>query len=203
MHNKEIVEKSLSFYSERIKAKIDENIFLIDENFNECEEQIKTQSLNMFFDDCTGNVVHVRKFENSLNSKIEHKKTELYNYNQHQMRKTITETELNMKNALNYYTENMKKTLNLFCGNEDFNEINDKLKEKTLKIFEKNKLFKHLNLWSQYLNKINSDIDKAFIDFNKSFNEKIRNLEQFYNQAIDDAMKKYFLVSKIKIFITL
>jgi hypothetical protein len=110
------------------------------------------------------------------------------------MRTTITKTELDMKTALNYYTEKMKNTLKSFCGNEDFNAINKNIKTKTFALFEGNRLLKDSNLWSQYSKKLDSDINKLFVDFNKSFEENIENLEQFYCEAINNAMNKNFLV---------
>jgi L-rhamnose isomerase len=184
----------LSFYFERIKSKINENVFLIDEKFIELEEVTKAQALKVFSDNCTGNKVYVQKFLESLNSKLEHIKTEVYNLNKNQMITTITKTEVNMKTALNYYTEEMKMTLNSFRGNEDFNAINTNIKAKTFAIFEENRQLKDSNLWNHYSNKIDSEINKLFVDFNQSFEEKMENLEQFYCETVDNAMNKNFLV---------
>jgi hypothetical protein len=192
--NKDAVEKSLSFYCEKIKSTIDENVFLIDEKFIELEEETKAQALKIFSDNCTGNKVYVQKFLNSLYSELEHKKTEFYNLNKNQMRKTIAKTEVDMKTALNYYTEKMKITLKSFRGNEDFYVINNIIKDKTFAIFEENRQLKDSNLWNHYSNKIDSDINKLFVDFNKSFEQKMENLEQFYCKTIDNAMNKNFLV---------
>ncbi len=184
----------MSFYFERIKSKINENVFLIDEKFIELEEVTKAQALKVFSDNCTGNKVYVQKFLESLNSKLEHIKTEVYNLNKNQMITTITKTEVNMKTALNYYTEEMKMTLNSFRGNEDFNAINTNIKAKTFAIFEENRQLKDSNLWNHYSNKIDSEINKLFVDFNQSFEEKMENLEQFYCETVDNAMNKNFLV---------
>jgi ABC-type sugar transport system ATPase subunit len=173
---------------------IDQNVFLIDENFNILEEQTKTEALKIFSDNCTGNETYKQKFLSSLKSELEHKKTEFSSLNKNQMRATITKTELDMKTALNYYTEKMKKTLQSFCGNEDFNAINKNIKTKAFALFEGNRLLKDSNLWSQYSKKLDSDINKLFVDFNKSFEENIENLEQFYCETIDNAMNKNFLV---------
>jgi hypothetical protein len=110
------------------------------------------------------------------------------------MRATIMKTELDMKTALNYYTKKMKKTLHSFCGNEDFNAINTDIKAKTFALFEENRQSKDSDLWNHYLNKIDSDINKLFVDYNKSFEEKMKNLNQFYCETIDNAMNKNFLV---------
>jgi ABC-type sugar transport system ATPase subunit len=173
---------------------IDENVFLIDENFNKLEEQTKAEALKIFSDNCTGNETYKQKFLNSLNSQLEHKRTELASLNINQMRTTITKTELDIKTALNYYTEKMKKTLQSFCGNEDFNAINKNIKTKAFALFEGNRLLKDSNLWSQYSKKLESDINKQFVDYNVNFEEKLKNLEQFYCEAIDNAMNKNFLV---------
>ncbi len=184
----------MSFYCEKIKSTIDENIFLIDEKFIELEEETKAQALKIFSDNCTGNKVHVQKFLNLLNSELEHRKKEFYNLNKNQMRKTIAKYEVDMKTALNYYTEKMKMTLKSFHGNEDFNAINTNIKAKTFAIFEENGQLKDSNLWNHYSNKIDSDINKLFVDLNKSFEEKMENLELFYCETIDNAMNKNFLV---------
>jgi hypothetical protein len=110
------------------------------------------------------------------------------------MRTTITKTELDMKTALDYYTDKMKKTLHLFCGNEDFNAINKNIKTKAFALFEGNRLLKDSNLWSHYSKNLDYDINKLFVDYNKSFEEKMKNLEQFYCETINNAMIKNFLV---------
>jgi hypothetical protein len=184
----------LSFYCERIKSTINENVFLIDEKFIELEEETKAQALKIFSDNCTGNKVYVQKFLESLNSELEHRKTKFYNLNKIQMRKTIIKTEVDMKTALNYYTEKMKMTLNSFRGNEDFNAINTNIKAKTFVLIEENRQLKDSDLWNHYSNKIDSDINKLFVDFNKILEEKMKNLELFYCETIDNAMNKNFLV---------
>ncbi len=184
----------MSFYCERIKSTINENVFLIDEKFIELEEETKAQALKIFSDNCTGNKVYVQKFLESLNSELEHRKTKFYNLNKIQMRKTIIKTEVDMKTALNYYTEKMKMTLNSFRGNEDFNAINTNIKAKTFVLIEENRQLKDSDLWNHYSNKIDSDINKLFVDFNKILEEKMKNLELFYCETIDNAMNKNFLV---------
>ncbi len=59
--NKETFNKSLGFYCEQIKTTIDQNVFLIDENFNKLEEQTKAEALKIFSDNCIGNETYKQK----------------------------------------------------------------------------------------------------------------------------------------------
>jgi hypothetical protein len=192
--NEEAIEKSLNFYCQEIKAIIEENVFLIDEKFDESEKQSQAEALRIFSDNSTGNRTYKQKFLNKLNSELEHKRIEVLNFNKDQMRKTIYETELNMKKGLDYYTVKMENTLNSFCGNEDIQTINKNFKAKTYALVEANRLLKDSNQWSQYLNKLDSDIDKLFVNFLKNFERKLQNLEKFYCEVINKYLNTYLLV---------
>jgi hypothetical protein len=192
--NEDAVEKSINFYNNQIKEKIDENGFIGEEIFLELENSTKAHASRKFFENYSGKKCYTQKFENSLNEKLKNKRLELENYNQNQMRKLISSTENELEIVLSYYTENMTKTLNSFRGNEDLHSINENYKAETLTMFERSRHLKNPKLWSQYTNKLDLGIKKVFCNLSKSFEKKLNDLETFYIQTTDNAMKKYFLV---------
>jgi len=173
---------------------LDEKIFITDETFSQQEKQIRDKSFELFADKSVGNQELVKKFEDLLRLKLNDKRSEFDSLNRKRLKQTMIETEIALNMSLKLCKEKISQVLELFSGNEDLNEINSQIKQKTIEMFEQKCIVKDSNFLNPYINKLEVEIDRSLIEMRQNFEIKIEDLNHFYNNTVNEAMDRCFWV---------
>ncbi len=184
----------MNYYCEQIESHLDEKVFLTSENFNQFEQEIRSQSLKLFLKTCEENQVFDEKFVELLKSKLNNAKTDYDLANHRKMEEVMLNTDMVLISSLNFLQEKIDENLNLFSGSENLEEVNKSIKDNTIQFFEQNCIIKDTNFLNPYLINLKKDIDKALVDLSRSFETKNQELNDFYNNTIEEAINKCFVV---------
>jgi hypothetical protein len=177
-----------------MKSKLDENTFLTPDQLKQFEIDTKIKALKIFTKKCKGIDQSVKKFEQEIKSKLNEKKNEFEVYYSNKIKAIIQCTELEVNKAIKFYREKMNEILESLCGREELNRNHNDLKEKTIEFFEQKCIVKDFNFLSPYSRKLETEIDKSFIEISQNYEKKIEDLNIFYDNTIDESMNKCFVV---------
>jgi len=177
-----------------MKSNLDENIFLTPDQLKKFEIDTKIKALKNFAKKCKGIDQSVKKFEQEIKSKLNEKKKEFEVYYSNKIKIIIQCTELEVNKAIKFYREKMNEVLESLCGRDELNTNHNDLKEKTIGFFEQKCIVKDFNFLSPYTRKLETEIDKSFIEISQNYEKKIEDLNIFYDNTIDESMNKCFVV---------
>ncbi len=143
---------------------------------------------------CEENQVFDKKFVELLKSKLNKAKINLDLANSRKMEEVMLNTDMVLKSSLNFLQVKSVKNLNLFSGSENLEEVNKSIKDNTIHFFEQKCIIKDTNFLNPYLIHLEKEIDKALVNFSRNFETKNQELNDFYNNTIEGAINKCFVV---------
>jgi len=184
----------LIYYCKQIESILDDKVFITNETFSQIEKQIRDQSFELFTDKSVGNKELVKKCEDLFTLKLNDKKSEFDSLNRKRLKETMVETEMAINLSLRFCKQKMREVLENFSGDEDLNEINAQIKQNTIEMFEQKCIVKDSNFLNPFINKLEVEIDRSLIELRKKFEFKIEDLNNFYNNTVNEAMDRCFVV---------
>jgi hypothetical protein len=126
--------------------------------------------------------------------KLNNAKTDLDLANRRLIEEFMLYAEMVLKSSLNFLQEKIDENINAFSGSENFEEVNKSIKDNTIQFFEQRCIIKDTNILNPYLIHLENEIDKAFVTLNRNFETKNQELNDFYNNTIEQAINKCFVV---------
>ncbi len=197
--NLEAVDDSYNYFCKKIASKIEQNILIVPQEFDNYLEDVKKKSMKIFEKNCKKEDSSLKKFEDELKIKLEIKRTKFTSDFFQKVKEIIDSTESQYSEALNLYREKMNSVVESLCSEEKVNQSHEDFSNQAFQLFENNCILKDEKALSKYKSKLENEIGNCFAVLNQNYLKKIEGLHSFYENTIDESINKCFVV-KINYF---
>ncbi len=177
-----------------MELKLEENTILTSDQLNQYEMDIRVKLLQIFTKKCKGIDKLVKNFEDEITSKLEKKKTQFGIYYSKKVDAINQDINQQINEVLNSYKERMNEILKTLCGINEFNKTHMDLKKRSIESLKRKYITIDINYLSPFVANLELEINKSFIEITNNYEMKIQELNNFYDNTIQEAIVRCFEV---------